>query len=186
MAAIPQLRIYVTSLSETGDGELGREIVTSRDIDQPAAQLPQVVNCYDIGVWNQIALIAMYNLFCSPHTGFAFVSQLVNIPWLIIAGCPWSEYQFNNVPFYSALSDCENYPAQERITTECGRRWIEERQVVCMEDQNIRKRIPDIIAGARLLLEGSLTFEQACRLHVDKLKTAGRDPKRFTYFDWRV
>ena len=54
-----------------------------------------------------------------------------------------------------------------------------------MEDLNIHQRILDIIAGARLLLKKTLTFEGACRLHVDKLKVAGRDPQRFIYFDWR-
>lgn len=185
IAAIPNLRIYVTGLSEAGEGERGREIVTKQEIDQLAAQLPQVVNCYDIGMWNQIALIEMCDLFCSPHTGFAFVSQLVNTPWLVIAGCPWCEYQFNGVPFYSALPNCEHYPAQERVTTECGRRWVEERQVVCMEDQNIRNRLSDIVVGAHLLLEKRLTFAEACQSHVDKLKAAGRDPQRFSYFDWR-
>jgi hypothetical protein len=185
IAAIPNLRIYVTGLSEAGEGELGREIVTKGVIDQLAAQFPQVVNCYDIGMWNQIALIEMCDLFCSPHTGFAFISQLVDTPWLVVAGCPWCEYQFNGVPFYSALPNCEHYPAQERVTTECSRRWVEERQVVCMEDQNIRKRISDIVTSAHLLLEKRLTFEEACQYHVDKLKAAGRDPERFIYFDWR-
>ncbi|MEZ4865865.1 MAG: hypothetical protein R3C14_31415 [Caldilineaceae bacterium] len=182
--AIPDLRIYITGLSEAGAGERGSEVVTKQEIDQLAARLPQVVNCYDLGMWNQIALIEGCDLFCSPHTGFAFLSQLVDTPWLVVAGCPWPEYQFNGTPFYSALPNCENYPAQERTTTECGRRWVEERQVICMEDPNLRQRIPDIIAGARLLLAKTLTFDQACRLHVDKLKAAGRDPKRFLYFDW--
>jgi len=115
IAAIPNLRIYITGLSEEWDGEWGRDVVTKAVIDQLAHQLPQIVNCYDIGMWNQIALIELCDLFCSPHTGFAFVSQLVETPWLVIAGCPWPEYQFNGTSFYSALPNCEHYPAQERI-----------------------------------------------------------------------
>jgi hypothetical protein len=91
---------------------------------------------------------------------------------------------FNGTSFYSALPDCESYPAQSRTDTECCWRWLAEQQVVCMEDHNVLRRVPDIVAGARLLLGGSLTFEQACALHVSKLKSAKRDPKRLLYFDW--
>lgn len=185
-ASIPNLRIYITGISQPWGGEPGVDSVVEADIDRLCERNGHIVNCYDIGMWNQIALIEACDLFCSPHTGFAFISQFVGAPWLIIAGCPWIEYLFNGTPFYSALPDCKDYPAQERTDTECCRRWLAGQQVVCMEDANILKRMPDIVAGARLLLDRSLTFEQACALHVSKLKAAGRDPKRqrLWYFDW--
>jgi hypothetical protein len=39
-------------------------------------------------MWNQLALIEQCDVFCSPHTGFAFLAQFVGTPWLTIAGCP--------------------------------------------------------------------------------------------------
>jgi hypothetical protein len=173
--SIPDIRLYVTGI--TGWGH-----VSSADVDGLAARVSNVVNCFDIGMWNQLALIGQCDLFCSPHTGFAFFAPMVRTPWLTISSCPWGEYLFNGMPFYSVLPDCPDYPSGERMETECTKRWMAEQQVCCMEDANVVKRIPDLIAGARLLLDPSFTYERAGELHIEKLKALGRDPMHFPYF----
>jgi hypothetical protein len=121
----------------------------------------------------------------TPHTGFAFLAQFVGTPWLTISGCPWAEYVFNGVPFYSALPDCPNDPAAAHQGSACLRRWNDGVQPDCMTDPAIERRLPDILAGARLLLGQGLSFEEACRLHIAKLRASGHDLKQVAYFDTR-
>ena len=106
----------------------------------------------------------------------------MSTPWLTISGCPWHEYHLNGMPFYSALPDCPNYPGAAHPESECMRRWNECRQPDCMKDEAIRPRIPDIVAGARLLLENRLSFSEACGLHIEKLRAAGYNVAGFGYF----
>jgi hypothetical protein len=149
-----------------------------------AKEVPGIVDCFDIGTWNQIALIEECDLFCSPHTGFAFVAQFVGTPWLTISGCPWAEYLFNGVPFYSALPDCPNYPACSHRDSICMQRWFDGAQPDCMSDEAINRRIPDILSGARLLLAYGFDFKETCVLHIQKLKARNANPDHFRYFDW--
>jgi len=148
-------------------------------------RVPGIVECFDIGLWNQLALIERADIFCSPHTGFAFLGAFVGTPWLTISGCPWPEYLFNGVPFYSALPTCPNYPASapEHRDSSCMRHWFEETQPACMSDTAVVRRIPDIVAGARYLLEQH-SFTDACQRHIEKLKAAGYAPHHFPYFAW--
>jgi hypothetical protein len=184
-AAIPNVRMYLTGITYLDDN--GRRFGFDfglEDAHTISTRVPGVVECFDIGMWNQLALMECCDLFCSPHTGFAFSAQFVGTPWLSIAGCPWPEYIFNGMPFYSALPDCLNYPASANRDSVCMRRWEDEAQPDCMADQAITQRIPDIVNGARLLLERQLSFTDACRLHIAKLQLARRNPMHFPYFDW--
>jgi hypothetical protein len=181
--AFPGVRIFITGITYVDDE--GRRVgfdFGPEDAQCIAAQVPGVEGCFDIGMWNQLALIERCDLFCSPHTGFAFLAPYVGTPWLTISGCPWPEYHFNGMPFYSALPDCPNYPASAHKESECMRRWFECRQPDCMADAAIQQRIPDIVAGARLLLEKRPSFKEACRLHIEKLTAAGYNVVEFGYF----
>jgi hypothetical protein len=182
--AIPNVRMYITGI--TYINEAGRRIgfdFGPEDVQAISRRVPGVVACFDIGMWNQLALIAGCDLFCSPHTGFAFVAQFLGAPWLTIAGCPWAEYLFNGVPFYSALPNCPNYPAAAHPDSVCLQRWVAEKQPDCMADEAITERIGDFVTGAQLLLARQLTFEEACQRHIAKLQRTGRNPKYFPYFD---
>jgi hypothetical protein len=174
--AFPGVRMYITGLTYVNDrGEREGFDFGPADAHAIAAEVPGVVECFDIGMWNQLALIGQCDLFCSPHTGFAFLAPYVGTPWLTISGCPWPEYHFNSMPFYSALPNCPNYPACAHKESECMRRWFECVQPDCMKDAEIERRIPDILAGARLLRDPAFTFERAGRLHIEKFKAAGYD-----------
>jgi hypothetical protein len=181
--AFPGVRMYITGITYVNDrGEREGFDFGPGDAHAIAKHVPGVEECFDIGMWNQLALIERCDLFCSPHTGFAFLAPYVGTPWLTISGCPWPEYHFNGLPFYSALPECPNYPGSAHPDSECMRRWNECRQPDCMADKAIRRRIPDIMAGAQLLLEQRLSFPEACRLHIDKLAAAGYDVAQFGYF----
>ena len=174
--AVPGVRMYITGLTYVNDkGRREGFDFGPEDAHAIAAEVPGVVECFDIGMWNQLALIEQCDLFCSPHTGFAFLAPYVGTPWLTISGCPWGEYHFNRMPFYSALPDCPNYPGAAHKDSEYMRRWIDCKQPDCMKDAEIERRIPDILAGARLLQDLTFTYERTGRLHIEKWKASGRD-----------
>jgi hypothetical protein len=129
---------------------------------------------YDIGLWNQLALIARCDLFLSPHTGFGFLPQLVGTPWLALSSCPWPEYVLNGVPFYSALPDCDSYPSETRVNGGCGERLRAGERPACVEDRSIEERLDDIRRGAALLADPSFDFPAARRLHARKLRALER------------
>lgn len=89
------VRLCITGVSRSDEGpHFGANYFGHDQIRMMANEVPGIVDCFDIGTWNQIALIEECDLFCSPHTGFAFVAQFVGTPCLTISGCPWAEYLF--------------------------------------------------------------------------------------------
>jgi hypothetical protein len=183
--AFPNVKMYITGITFLDERGLRTGFdFGPEDAERIGARVAGVVECFDIGMWNQIALIERCDLFCSPHTGFAFSAHFAGTPWLSIGSCPWADYLFNGVPFYSALPNCPNYPASYSQESLCMQRWEEEAQPDCISDAALTQRIPDIVKGARLLLKRQLSFADACRLHIQKLQMAGRNPTHFPYFDW--
>jgi hypothetical protein len=184
VAAFPGSRLYITGITHvTGEGRREGFGFGPENARAISARVPGVVEGFDIGMWNQLALMERCDLFCSPHTGFAFLAQFVGTPWLTISGCPWTEYIFNGVPFYSALPDCPNYPAAAHRESRCMQRWNAGLQPDCIADAAIAQRLAEIVVGARLLLEQRLSFTDACELHIKKLRASGRDLQSFPYFD---
>ena len=169
-AALPGVRFHFTGVSARVNG---RSFTRDWPPDAAAAlcsALPRAELAYDIGLWNQLALIARCALFLSPHTGFGFVPQLVGTPWLALSSCPWPEYLLNGVPFYSALPDCDSYPSETRTADGCGRRLREGLRPACMEDRSLAARLGDIRRGAELLTDPSFDFAAARALHARKLR----------------
>ena len=180
---IPNIRIKFTGVTQGEHGRTATGDVTSENINDLVWELPNAENCFDIGLWNQLALIEASKMFCSPHSGFAFLSQVVGTPWLAISGCPWPEYFFNDTPFYSVLPDCPSYPSKGEIKTGCGKLLSEGKTSICMRDENIRKKLPEITTAAQLLLESQFSYHDAVELHLKKLKDSKRDMKKFFFFD---
>jgi hypothetical protein len=186
--AFPGVRMYITGLTYLNDQ--GKRVgfdFGPEDAHALADAVPGVVECFDIGMWNQLALFERCDLLCSPHTGFAFLAPFVGTPWLTLAGCPWPEYMFNAVPFYSALPDCPNYPASapEHRESECMQRWNTNIQPDCMRDEAIISRIPNIVAGARYLAQARPSFRDACQHHIAAIAAKGYRLEHFAYFDDR-
>ena len=176
---IPNLKINFTGVTKSENGRTNTKDITVEDIDNLVSKLSNAENCFNIGLWNQIALIKQSDVFCSPHTGFSFISQIVGTPWLTIAGCPWPEYFFNDTKFYSVLPDCLSYPSKGNESDGCGKMLAQGKKSVCMEDESLRKKILEILKGAKMLLDESFTYEKSINLHLKKIKKK----ERFFFFD---
>ena len=74
------------------------------------AHRTQPLDCFDIGLAEQLAVVEACDLFLAPHTGFGMAALAVGTPWLALSGGRWFEYFFNRVPFRSIIPDCERYP----------------------------------------------------------------------------
>jgi len=139
---------------------VGRQTHTAGYSDEAIRQVlgtgSDVVDCYDIGLWNQLALIERCHLLISPHTGFSFLAPCVGTPWLTLSGGHWPEYFFNDVPFYSVLPDDPEFPYRGTLYPEGSTD-----RLPSMRPENLDRKIPEVVAGMRLLLNPEFTFDQA-------------------------
>ncbi|MGV8161860.1 MAG: hypothetical protein ACP5N2_00830 [Candidatus Nanoarchaeia archaeon] len=178
---IPNLKIYFTGVSKHTDKRTSTKDFTLDDVNFLLSKLPNAESVYDVGLWNQIALIKNCDVFISPHSGFAFIPPTVGTPWLEIATCRWPAYFFNDVPFYSVLPDCGSYPALMNNAKECSKLLNDDKKAICVQDELLEKKIPEIIKGAKLLLTKEFTYDKAIRLHLKKLKK-NYDINEFFFF----
>jgi hypothetical protein len=120
------------------------------------------VDCFDIELAEQLAIVEASSLFLSPHTGFGLAALAVGTPWLTISGGPWFEYYFNHVPFRSILPDVERYPAFSQWTpaaiTDDGQ---DGPRTPSMTQDRIRDDLNAIVSAATELINGTLTYDQA-------------------------
>jgi ADP-heptose:LPS heptosyltransferase len=161
--SFPNLRIYLTGVRKSEKGRTATSGYTDGRIDKILKTFRNVVDCYDIGLWNQLAIIKQSDVFLSPHTGFGSLAPCVNTPWLTISGGNWPEYFFNHVPFYSVMPDNPDFPYLGNLEArdENGR----PRRIPDMQPHKLEKKIPEIIEGTRLLMTKSFTYEAALKRH---------------------
>jgi len=179
---IPDLKLYFTGITKASGNQTTTIDFTLDDVHSLAAKLPNSEVLYNVGLWNQLALIESCDIFLSPHTGFAFLAPAVGTPWLALSNCRWQEYLFNGVPFYSVIPDCGSYPAQEETKTGCGELLAEDKKALCMTDELLEKKIPEIVEGAKLLLDSNFTYDKSLERHMEKIKKLGTFEK-FVFFD---
>ncbi|MBD3296372.1 MAG: hypothetical protein GF392_03305 [Candidatus Omnitrophica bacterium] len=123
--------------------------------------IPGAVNCYDLGIEKQLALIGISDVLISPHTGFAFLSSCVGTPWLALAGGRWAEPQPAGMPFYSVLPRCDKYPCHGGdMRVVCRLRLKLRLPVLCMGSM-LNKSTGEILQGIRKLLSDDYTFDHA-------------------------
>jgi|SRR3989344_4538780 len=182
---IPKLKTYFTGITKSIGNRTTTEDFTLENVEYLVKNLPNAEVVYNVGLWNQLALIESCDLFLSPHTGFAFLAPTLGTPWLALSNCLWQEYLFNDLSFYSVIPDCGSYPAQEETTEGCGKLLAEDKKVLCMTDEFLEKKIPDIIEGAKLLLYPGFTYDFALKLHLEKIKKLSTASK-FFFFDGAV
>jgi hypothetical protein len=135
------------------------------------------LDCFDIGLAEQLAVTEACDLFLAPHTGFGLAALAVGTPWLALSGGRWFEYFFNRVPFRSIIPDCERYPCFTQLTPAAV---VDEGDDGPRTPSMSRARVGDdlerIVAAARELLDGSLTYEQSLRDYfADLLAAHGGD-----------
>ncbi len=150
-----------------------RTATSFRDDDLAAllAHPSRPIDCLDLPLAEQLAVVESCDLFLSPHTGFGLAALAVDTPWLTLSGGRWFEYFFNHVPFRSILPDTERYPsfsqfAPAAIVDDDGPR------TPSMSRERIDRDLPRIVAAAGELLAGSLSYEQALRDYFPALLAA--------------
>jgi hypothetical protein len=157
----PLARFYLTGARGS---DRHRHLTTTRYRDDGLARIlasgDDLVDCYDIGLWHQVALLEACDLLVSPHSGFSFLALCVSTPWLTISGGNWPEFFFNGVPFYSVLPDNPDYPYVGAYDYDYDGPTIPD-----MRHERLLARIPDILAGAAFLLDPATTYQDALARH---------------------
>ncbi len=118
------------------------------------------INCYDIGLENQLAIIQSSIVFIAPHTGFAFLAPCLGTPWLALSGGEWAEEMPAQMPFYSVLPDCYKYPCNGGdMKFECKARVKLKQPIKCMS--SIDSKLDDILLGIEKLLDRHYSYDAA-------------------------
>ena len=139
-------------------------------VDRLLGKYLRSVDCFDIGLLNQLAIVQKCDLFISPHTGFGFAVQSVGTPWLTISGGTWAEYFFNYVPFYSVLPDPAKYPCYDGKNDYIVKDKDGTRRIKSMLEQRIDDDLDQIVRGAEILINKEWDFDRCMRDHLRRMK----------------
>jgi ADP-heptose:LPS heptosyltransferase len=156
------------------------------ELERLQSSVTASVDCFDRPIVEQLALVEACDIFLSPHTGFGMAALAVGTPWLTLSGGRWPEFFFNGVPFYSVLPDPRRNawysyfdPPPRLDQDEDG----EGPRTPSMAFARIREDLPELIEGARLLLDRRLGYEEALELHFSRLVERSEQPARIWSFD---
>jgi hypothetical protein len=120
------------------------------------------VDCVDVPLAEQLAVVEACDLFLAPHTGFGLAALAVGTPWLALSGGRWFEYYFNHVPFRSILPDPDRYPSFSQFDpAEVTVDGDEGPRTPSMTRARIRADLDRLVAAARELATGAVTYERA-------------------------
>jgi ADP-heptose:LPS heptosyltransferase len=165
----PEARFLITGLLSAHINSKAKETEQKNRIFSFISSIPDAVNCYDIGLDNQLALIQNSDVFISPHTGFAFLAPCLGTPWLALSGGKWAEPMPAHRPFYSVLPACENYPCNNGdMKLECKLRLKLKQPIKCMSHLHLKKE--DLLQGLEKLLSTSYSFQEAFVDYEDSAK----------------
>jgi hypothetical protein len=133
-----------------------------RELAELLAHRSRPLDCFDLGLTEQLAIVEACDAFLSPHTGFGMAALAVGTPWLTISGGRWFEYYFNHVPFRSIIPHVEHYAPftqfQEPPTIWDGEDGL---RTPSMTLARIQDDLERITTGAAELVDGSLSYERA-------------------------
>ncbi len=156
--AYPKARFLITGLTSAHSTAKISIDESKARIAQFINSIPGAINCYDVGLDNQLGLIQQADVFLSPHTGFAFLAPCLGTPWLTISGGPWAEPMPAHMPYYSVLPLCNRYPCNNgTMKTACKIRQKIKQPIACMTLSHIR--LDDILLGLSKLLSDNHSFE---------------------------
>jgi hypothetical protein len=143
------------------------------EVAELLAHRTRPLDCFDLELTEQLAIVEACGVFLSPHTGFGMAALAVGTPWLTISGGRWFEYYFNHVPFRSVMPDVERYPAfsqfEEPPTIGDGG---DGPRTPSMSSARIREDLERIATAAVELLDGTLTYERALAEYFSALLAA--------------
>jgi hypothetical protein len=152
IALVGKLRRDTRTTTSLAPAELA-ELLTHRS---------RPLDCFDIELAGQLAVVEASDLFLAPHTGFGMAALAVGTPWLALSGGRWFEYFFNRVPFRSIIPDPERYRsftqfAPAEVVDDDG----DGPRTPSMSAMRVLGDLDRIVAAARELLDRSLTYERA-------------------------
>jgi hypothetical protein len=137
------------------------------------ASSDRIVDCFDLDLVTQLAVVDACDVFVSPHTGFGMAALAVGTPWLTISGGQWPEYFYNRVPFRSVLPDPDRYPcytALDRPLPVLDRDDDGEGpRTPSMTHGRIKEDLDRIVAAAEELVGGRPSYEAALSQHFANL-----------------
>jgi hypothetical protein len=159
--AVPGLQLVLLgrlARDERSSTSWGRD-----DVDALLAHRSRPVDCVDVPLAEQLAVVEACDVLLAPHSGFGMAALAVDTPWLALSGGRWFEYWMNaGVPFRSVLPDTGRYPAFSQfdpaavvLDGDDGPR------TPSMTRARVRADLDRLVAGARELLAGELTHERA-------------------------
>jgi hypothetical protein len=147
--------------------------IASEEVVRISETVP-AIDCFDLPLSEQLALVEAAKLHVSPHTGFSFAASAVGTPWLAISGGRWHEYFFNGVPFHSVLPDPDRYPIfawadpLPSIEDNDG----EGQRTPTMTHTRLENDLPEILEYAGRLIEGTIGYEEALADYFPRLLRA--------------
>jgi hypothetical protein len=131
------------------------------------------VNCFGIGLAEQLAVVEASDVFLAPHTGFGLAALAVDTPWLALSGGRWFEYFFNRVPFRSILPDPDRYPSFSQFDpATIVVDGDEGPRTPSMTRARIREDLDRIVTAAGELIAGTVDYEQCLRDYFPALAAA--------------
>ncbi|MGR6964751.1 hypothetical protein ACU610_09860 [Geodermatophilus sp. URMC 61] len=170
--AVPGLRLVLL-------GRLARDERSSTswrraDVDALLAHPSGPVDCVDVPLAEQLAVVEACDVLLAPHSGFGMAALAVGTPWLALSGGRWFEYWANaGVPFRSVVPDTAEYrsfsqfdPADVVLDGDDGPR------TPSMTRARVQEDLDRLVTGARELLAGELTHERALAEYYRDLRAA--------------
>jgi hypothetical protein len=168
--AFPGVRIALVGKREA-DGRTS----TAFGADELAVLLAhrsRPVDCFDVALTEQLAVVEACDVFLAPHTGFGLAALAVGTPWLALSGGRWFEYFFNHVPFRSILPDTARYPSFSQFEAPVVSDGDDGPRTPSMTERRVREDLDHIIGAARELVGGSVSYEQCLRDYFTALLAA--------------
>ena len=154
----PEARFLITGVLEAHGNIHNSNSQLKNKIDTFISSIPGAINCYDIGLENQLAIIQSSTIFIAPHTGFAFLAPCLGTPWLALSGGEWAEEMPAQMPFYGVLPGCNKYPCNGGdMKLNCRARLKFKQPIKCMS--NLDSKLDDILLGIRKLLNKDYKFD---------------------------
>jgi ADP-heptose:LPS heptosyltransferase len=177
----PNCKIYLTGVMKSYKGRTATQSYNEKDINILKRKFKNLVDCYDIGLFNQIALLKKMDVFISPHTGFAFLASCVDTPWLEIAGGDWSMYLWDHCPFYTVLPEDKKYPHMGGLE---NLKYKKSPKIPGMSDKELNKKIPEILKGLKLLIEKKINYKQSLKIYNEKVRKSNTNLKSLGKYPW--
>jgi hypothetical protein len=137
-------------VAESEDGKRTTSSIGRNEVDRLLAAVPATVDCFNLPILDQVALMEASSLLVAPHTGFAFAALCVDTPWLALSHVGQHEYFCNGVPFYSLIPEGE----------------------AAMTIARFREEIPQLVTAAERLIERRISYEEALAEHFPRVLAA--------------